>query len=541
MLDELIVRNLAVLAEARLEPGRGFTVITGETGTGKTLLVGALEILGGAEMRGDAVGAEGDEASVEARFVDADGTERIVSRRRTRTGRTRSYLDGHMAAADDLRTALDGLVDVVAQHDHLRVARPAEAIRVLDVALDDAGLGARAAYLSAWDRLAELRAQRAALGGDHRALARERDFLAREAGEIAAAAFTDAEVDALRSHVDLLRNGRELLEVLGAVHEDLTQAEEVTGRALDSLRRAARLAAALEDVEVALAGTSVELAERRSEVLAAVDEISLDPDELEQTERRLATFGDLRRRFGETASVIADHGRSAATRAAELGELLERASTIDDDLTAAAAEVRVLGEHLTDARRAAGQRLAAEAEGHLKALGFTDPVLVFEFEARGEPGATGTDRVELRFASDRSLTPGPIGKVASGGELSRIVLALRLAQGVGSAPVTAFDEIDAGVGGATALALGERLAALAGSSQVLCVTHLPQVAAFGDTHFLVERVPGGARVRRVEGAARVAELTRMLSGIDDSDAGRSHAEELLRFAADRRHGEPAGS
>ncbi|UCG41288.1 MAG: hypothetical protein JSV07_03240, partial [Acidimicrobiia bacterium] len=249
MLDELIVRNLAVLAEARLEPGRGFTVITGETGTGKTLLVGALEILGGAEMRGDAVGAEGDEASVEARFVDADGTERIVSRRRTRTGRTRSYLDGHMAAADDLRTALDGLVDVVAQHDHLRVARPAEAIRVLDVALDDAGLGARAAYLSAWDRLAELRAQRAALGGDHRALARERDFLAREAGEIAAAAFTDAEVDALRSHVDLLRNGRELLEVLGAVHEDLTQAEEVTGRALDSLRRAARLAAALEDVE----------------------------------------------------------------------------------------------------------------------------------------------------------------------------------------------------------------------------------------------------------------------------------------------------
>lgn len=540
MLDELVVRNLAVLTEARLEPGAGFTAITGETGTGKTLLVGALEILRGGELRADAIGAQGEEATIEARFVGLDGAERIVSRRRTRTGRTRSYVDGHMSSVDDMASHLDGLVDIVAQHDHLRIARSSEALRVLDHALDDAGRAVRSAYGDAWAHLASLREQQAALGGDHRALARERDFLAREAEEIAAAGFTDSEVDRLRADVDLLRNAQELLEVLGTAHTDLSVAEDHIGRALDAVRRAARLAARLEQLEAELSGTSIELAERRTELGAALEAITLDPAELARTEDRLAAFGDLRRRFGETASMIATHGRTAGERAEELEDLLGRAATIEGELRDAEGEVERLGGDLTEARRAAGAALASDAEGHLRELGFADPALTFAFEERPSPSASGTARAEIRFASDRTLSPGPLGRVASGGELSRIVLALRLAEGVGNASVTAFDEIDAGVGGATALALGARLADLAAASQVLCVTHLPQVAAFADTHFLVERVPGGARVRRVDGAARIAELTRMLSGIEGTEAGRSHAEELLRFASDRRHGDPPG-
>ncbi len=535
MLDELVVHNLAVLSEARLEPGTGFTVITGETGTGKTLLVGALDILRGADLRTDAIGAAGDEAIVEARFVHG-GEERILARRRTRSGRTRSYLDGAMASAQELEDTLDGLVDIVAQHDHLSVGRPAEAVRMLDAALGADGAGVIEAYEEAWADLVDLERQAAELGGDHRALARERDFLAREAEEIEAAAFTDDEVEILKARADLLRNGHQLLESLDGAHADLSEAEDRLGGALEAVRRAARLAPSFAPLAEALGTSTIELAERRSELSAALGAISLDPMELESTERRLAQFGDLRRKFGETASAIAEHGRKAGERAAALDVLLTRAGTLDEVRSRIAGNVAEAGVRLTAARREAAARLAASASDHLRELGFRDPVVEFGFEALAAPSPSGIDRPVLRFASDATVAPGPVGRVASGGELSRLVLALRLAGGVGSAPVTAFDEIDAGVGGATALALGEKLASLASATQVLCVTHLPQVAAFGETHFVVERVPGGVRVRRVEGASRLAELTRMLSGMEQSDAGRSHAEELLRFAEERRHG-----
>jgi DNA repair protein RecN (Recombination protein N) len=259
--------------------------------------------------------------------------------------------------------------------------------------------------------------------------------------------------------------------------------------------------------------------------------VEQDPAELESLNRRLADLADLRRKYGDTLDDVLTFGRQAASRAGEIGSLLQRAASLDDELAAAEEAVASVGERLGAARRSAAKLLAEGTAAHLRDLGFDDPVVAVDVQPADRAGPHGCDRVELRFASDASLPVGPVSRIASGGELSRLVLAIRLAGGIAEAPVLAFDEVDAGVGGATALAMGEKLARLAEGRQILVVTHLPQVAAFADTHLVVDRADGTATVRRLSGGDRVAELSRMLGGLPESLRGREHAEELIELAA----------
>jgi DNA repair protein RecN (Recombination protein N) len=247
-------------------------------------------------------------------------------------------------------------------------------------------------------------------------------------------------------------------------------------------------------------------------------------------EGRLARLGDLRRKYGDTLDEILNFGEQAAARAVELDGLLRRAGELEAEEQTALLEADAAGEDLRAAREQAGARLATSAVGHLRDLGFSDPVVGLDVHP-ADLSTSGADRITLAFASDAALLPGPVSRVASGGELSRLVLALRLAAGAEDADVVAFDEIDAGIGGTTALAMGRKLAALAASRQVLCVTHLPQVAAFADRHFVVTRNGNRASVRTVAGEERVEELSRMLAGLPGSDKGRDHAAELLTLAA----------
>ncbi len=223
-------------------------------------------------------------------------------------------------------------------------------------------------------------------------------------------------------------------------------------------------------------------------------------------------------------------GEEASRRAGELESLLDDADRIEARISEAQGEVRERGAALGDARRAAAADVATNMMNHLTDLGLADAQVEIEV-TEVEPGPSGGDRVRLRFASDSRLEPGDVGSVASGGELSRLVLALRLATRSRETNTLVFDEVDTGIGGKTALAMGSKLAELAGSSQVLCVTHLPQVAAHADTHYVVDRPAGdAARVRPVDGDERVEEIARMLAGLPDSEAGRTAAAELLQGA-----------
>ncbi len=531
MLDELAVANLGVIRAARLEPGPGLVVVTGETGAGKTLLLGALRLIGGGTAAADLVGPHADEARVEGRFA-AGGTEVVLARRIVAGGRSRAYRDGEMVPAKALGELTSDLVEMVGQHDAHALRSPAALRAMVDGALDAGGRAALASYREAWERLRTAEDAVAQLGGDLRALERERDLARYQADEIAAAGFAPGEDEELAARARRLRNADALAAHVQAAAAAIGDDEGGGSLAVAAreLERAARLDPAMAD----LAGQARDLVALGGDLAADLarqaGDIEADPRALAAVEERLATLAGLQRKYGPTLAAVLDFGAAMTARAAEVESLLARAEGVDAEVAAAHAAVAGAGDDLTAARRGAAKRLADAAVGHLRELGLRDPVVRFSLEPV-VPGPHGADRVGVDFASDAALQPAPAAKAASGGELSRLVLALRLAAGAGEAPVVAFDEVDAGVGGATALALGRKLAALAEGRQILCVTHLPQVAAFAATHYVVDRDGNDAAVRRVAGGDRVAELSRMLSGLPESDRGREHAAELLELAA----------
>ncbi len=530
MLDELVVRNLGVLREARLEPGEGFTVITGETGTGKTILLGALRLLLGQAARPELIGPFDREAVAEGRFLTPAG-EVGAGRRLAEGGRSRAYVDGNIASAAALDGAIGGLVEIIAQHDQLSLTRQAEVRALVDGRLDDQGQSVWDEYRSSWDRRRQLLEDQNLLGGDRPALEGERELLLHQADEIERAGFGEDDEALLETQVARLRHAEELRGHLERSWSALDEARESMGRAVGELRRASALDPSLDETATAMGGLEAEAGDQASGVRKLLEEIEMDPQALEEAEERVRVLGDLRRRYGSSLREVLEFAASARLKAAELGDLLARAATLSADIGAVEARLEQLGQDLTEARKRAAALLARDARLHLLDLGFSDPLVEFSFDDTGLT-STGTDAPRLLFASDSRLKPGEISQVASGGELSRLVLSLRLAGGSGDAETLVFDEIDAGVGGATALAVGRKLASLAGQRQVLAVTHLPQVAAFADTHYVVSRSDVEAHVERVDGAARLEELSRMLAGLPDSERGREAAEELLLLAGE---------
>jgi DNA repair protein RecN (Recombination protein N) len=531
MLDELLVVNLGIITEASMEPGPGFVVVTGETGAGKTLLMGALQLLIGEPARRDQVGPGGDELRVEGRFQWAGG-EHVAARRVSREGRSRAYVDGAMVPAKALSTSTGGLVEIVAQHDHLALAAAAGVRAMIDGALDAKGRKAVVGYEAAWETLVGLRHEAELLGGDRRALERELDMVRFQAEEIVGAGFEPGDDTTLAVEADRLRNRETLLEGFAASSDALGAergAGEQLARAASELRRLVRYDPGLEDLAVQAEELVGLVDELSGGVTRAAGELDHDPAALQAVEVELARLGDLRRKYGDSLNEVLAYGAQAEARAAELVRLLDRADSLAGELTAAEAAAHEAADELRHHRATTADRIARDAVTHLKELGFRSPTVSFSFEI-AELGPTGGDRTTLRFASDAGLTPGPVGRIASGGELSRLVLALRLAAGVGEAEVVAFDEIDAGIGGTTALAMGRKLAALAAGRQVFCVTHLPQVAAFADQHFVVRREGAAAAVAVVAGTDRLEELSRMLAGMPESERGKEHAAELLEAA-----------
>ncbi|HEY6531692.1 MAG TPA: DNA repair protein RecN [Acidimicrobiales bacterium] len=525
MLTELRVRDLGVIAELVLVLGPGMTAVTGETGAGKTLVVTAIELLVGGKADPAMVRPGATEAVVEGRFVVGDD-EVVLRRVVPAAGRSRGYVDGHMAALAELSERGATLVDLHGQHDHQSLLTPS----VQRQALDRYGAVDLEPLRAARKELAAIQERLGALGGDERDRAREIDLLRFQVVELDAAGLDDPhEDDRLRDEAELLADATGHRDAAAAAVEALTGdagAADAVAVALDAL------ADRLPFTESAgrLLGVAAELTDVAADLRHREESIDADPERLSVVGDRRHPLQELRRKYGETLAEVIEWRDDAVRRLADLEGHDAAAAALEVERTRARAELSRREDEVAAARAACAAPLAEAVEAQLPDLALPKARLEVEVD-----GVAGRD-VVFRLAANPGMPLQPLAKVASGGELARAMLALRLVLTEGP-PVLVFDEVDAGIGGAAALAVGRSLAEIAEDHQVLVVTHLAQVAAWAHSHVVVDKqVVGGVTettVAEVDGEDRTTELARMLSGTA-SKVARQHAEELLADAASAR-------
>jgi DNA repair protein RecN (Recombination protein N) len=527
MLTELRIENLGVIADLDLLLGPGMTALTGETGTGKTMLVEAVSLLVGGRADTAVVRQGAPEATVEGRFVEG-GEELVLARVVPRDGRSRAYVNGRLATVGSLSEEGARLVDLHGQHAHQSLL----SVVTQRAALDRFGRIDLDPLRAARTRMAELDAALAALGGDTRARARELDLLRYQAGEIAGAHLGDPhEDDALDAEEDRLAGAqahRDAAETAHAALLDDAGALDAVGIALSAVSGRGPLA----ELEARLRAMSAELADLGAELRRAGDAIEEDPERLGAVRERRQRLRELRRKYGDSLSDVMAFADQVSARLAELESHDARVGVLEAERAEAQRAEAAAASAVAAARRAAAPRLAEQVEAHLRQLAMARVRVVIDVS-----GADPADDVTFGLGANPGEPVLPLSKVASGGELARAMLALRLV--LTEAPDTlVFDEVDAGIGGEAALAVGRALSTLGHRHQVLVVTHHAQVAAFADVQIAVDKRVVG---RRTEASAvavtsedRVRELSRMLSGLRDSGSARRHAAELLDAAAAAR-------
>jgi DNA repair protein RecN (Recombination protein N) len=556
VIEEMRLRDLGVIAEATLPIGRGFTAITGETGAGKTMVVTGLGLLLGQRADSGAVRSGAAQASVDGVWIVpehgavadrvreaggsveplGDGTaELYVGRSVSSEGRGRATVGGRSAPAGVLADLADELVVVHGQSDQLRLRSAAAQREALDRFGADEVQAARETYRRAYEQWRAIDRELSGLTTDRDARAAEAADLRAQLAEIEQAAPQPGEDAELAVRAERLANAEELRLAAAAAHDALSGDGEVpdAGSLLAEARRALERAhdPALADLAIQAADLgyrTTDLAAALAGYLADLDETG--PHELAAVEERRAVLTSLVRAHGSLDAAIAllDTGSARLAELDDDGDRIERLLVEREEAASALDEAAGV---LTSARTEAAARLGGAVTTELQALAMPDARLSVVVTPGAET-SSGRDDVAILLAPHSGADPRPVARGASGGELSRVMLAIEVViAGVDPVPTFVFDEVDAGIGGAAAIEVGRRLARLAEASQVIAVTHLAQVAAFANNHLSVVKASDGSvtasDVRRLEGPDREAEMARLLSGLSDSEAALTHARELL--------------
>ncbi len=533
MLRRLRIENLVLIREADLELHGGLNAITGETGAGKTILAQAIGLLLGAKGDAAFVGPGAEEAYVEAEFDvpaglleedelealaelrPADEEGLVLARRVFADGRTRAYAWGRSAAREDLAAAAERLIAMSGQFEQRRLARPSYQLDVLDAFIGEEQLRLRAELRTLWREIAVARRRYEEL--DRGAAAEEsRLEELRALVEDTEGLTADAE-DSLRAERERLRHVTELADaanhaVTALAPDEGEGAAALVGGAERSLAPVAGLAPELEGAVAELRDAELRLNETALELRRFLDSLQAEPDRLEQVESELERIADAKRRFRceSYAELLARAGEASAELAAleDGADPLEAAAAA---LAEAEERARKLAGRLSKSRRAAAEEFAKAVEAELHGVGLGEGEFRAELAERG-PTASGIDEVRFLIRPNAGLGFAPVAETASGGELSRIALAIAA---VGGGQTMVFDEIDAGIGGETAHAVGETLRRLAERAQVLTITHLPQIATVAERHFSVQKIPGDpthTRIEQLDEEGRQEEVRRMLGG-----------------------------
>ena len=549
MLRLLSIRNFVVVESLDLELDGGFSVLTGETGAGKSILLDALALLLGDrfELRQLRPGAERAELAAEFDIdgrpnisswladqgLAAEGSALLLRRTQDAQGKSRAWINGRPATLAQLKDAGEMLVDLHGQHAHQSLVT-ADAQRALVDAFGGFATLARATAAAWREWRAAIELRDAAAAAQEATLA-EREVLAARERELSALSVTAAEWTSLASAQSRLAHAAALLETAASGEDELTEGDSALARRLSSLL--ARLDAgathdpALKEVVALLEPARIQLVEAARELRAYRQKLDLDPAELARIEERQAAIHDAARKYRVRPEALPDLLVETEARLAALAQATD-SQALAKRATATEAAWRRLANELTKKRRFAAHELETRVTHAMQELAMKGGRFEIALVPLVAPTSHGCEQVEFRVASHPKQPQGPLAKVASGGELSRIALAIQVVTSeVGEVPTLVFDEVDAGIGGAVAATVGRLLQSLGTRRQVMCVTHLPQVAAFADVHFRVTKRGDEASVRAevetLANTARIEELARMLAGSAITTKTRAHAKELL--------------
>ncbi len=543
MLDELHVRGIALIEEARLEFAPSMTVLTGETGAGKTALLEALGLVSGARATAKAVRDDAEEAEVQARIISADDEEHVLCRRLTSQGRSRCTVDGQMVSVGELAEFTQD-IRIHGQHEQVALLQPAVQLDYLDAWIQP-DLGHLEAYRSAREDYLALAERLQRMEDDSAAAARDLEFLRFSASEIDKVDPQEGEYDQLQVDLPRLQHAEELTSALETALSDLGDddaAADLVSQAVLSLQRLEGIDPALDEMCNRLSSLETDLADFNRDLRAYRETVEFDTDALSRTLTRLDELSGLMKRFGPTMEQVFELRERARRVLDEADGSTEELSKVREEVDRAKEKLQQAGEALTEVRQEAGERFCSELASSLVDLAMEGASFEFSFEELPFERwtADGPTRVELFYRPAPTAKLRPLSHIASGGELSRILLALECMHLSTSSDARTetlvFDEVDQGIGGATGTAVAARLSELAEVAQVIVVTHLPQVAAAADRHYVVIKEGGDESlpitdVHCVEGEERVHEIARMLAG-DINDTSLTHARNLLA-ASDR--------
>ncbi len=561
MLSRLHIRNLAVLDEVETELRAGFNALTGETGAGKSMLVDALALALGSRADSGAVRSGAEKAEVTAVFDldaahdvrawlcarDLDGEDECQLRRViTAEGRSRGYINGQPVPLEQLRELGSRLVEICGQHAHQSLLARAAQRDVLDAHGRHGQLVAEVA--DAWARWQALETERRTLLEAQADRLARRELLAYQIGELRALALQPGEIEALEQEQVVLANAGRIRAGVGQALDRIYDADEgsahaLLGSAAREITALAHLDPALAQPAAALAQVLVQVADTANELRHRLEALEHDPGRQDAVESRLAAAQELARRQRSTPEAL---WQRLAAAESELGTIDASDERLGQIAAEAARQADVFAEasgRLHRARCQAADSLATAVTANLRELGMPGATFRIHVEALapGQAGPSGADLVEFQVTTGAGQPPGPMARIASGGELSRLSLAIQaVAMAAHGAPTLVFDEVDAGIGGGVAEIVGQSLRRLSTGRQVLCVTHLAQVASQADHHFAVSKVSGTRStrtgIRELKGNDRVEEIARMLGGVTLTERTRAHAREMLASARPRQAG-----
>ncbi len=538
LLQLLRIKNLALVEDLEWEIAPGFTAITGETGAGKSIIIGALQLLLGERADKSLVRTGADTCTVEAIFhgddfakwnarfeesgIEPCDNDLILKRSLSLSGTNRQFINGSPTTLANLKELGDDLVDLHGPHDHQSLLSPDRQLDLLD---------AFAAAGEAHDRFGKIFRQLRALEAEHAALntaetAREQelDLLRHQVNEIALANLSAEEEAQIESRYRLARNSRRLIEIASAVATKLSEADDAI---LSQLGETQKLLRELEKLDRSMATAAnihetavVELSEIARDLGRYAENLDLDPEQLTALEQRVSLFESLKRKYGATIPEVIAFGERAAERMRKIEGRDEELQRLTSEIATHSAELRRAGEALRKLRAKAAPKLSELVRRNLRDLGFKQSQFEAKMSQMETPRASGLDAVDLLFSPNPGEPLKPMRAIASSGEISRLMLAIKSALAAQDAvPLLVFDEIDANVGGEIAHAVGARMRELAKRHQVLCITHLPPVAAAATSQFVVTKEVRGGRtftqLREVSGKARREEIARMLGGKSD--------------------------